>query len=129
MNTIQLIGNLCKDVELRVTSSGKKILDNTIAVRKDKKNAKGEYESDFIKIVLFDNNAEFLKNYASKGTKIGINGKLRVDNYQDRDGNYRTDTYVIVDRIELLTPKKVETEKQRQIHAPYEIDADNDLPF
>ena len=126
MNTIQLTGNLCKDVELRVTTSDKKIVDNTIAVRKDKKNAKGEYESDFIKVVLFDNNAEFLSKYATKGSNIGVCGMLRVDSYQDREGNYRTDTYVIADKVELYNFNKKEEAKPSVENTTIN---DDDLPF
>lgn len=125
MNTIQLIGNICKDVELRVTQSGKKIIDNTIAVKKEKKNSLGEYESDFIKVVLFDYNAEYLSKYSKKGDKIGVVGKLRVDPYQDKEGNYKTDVYVIVDKVELL--KSSEKKVEEPIAEP-KVSPD-DLPF
>lgn len=125
MNTIQLTGNICKDIELRVMQSGKKVIDNTIAVKKEKKNSLGEYESDFIKIVLFDNNAEYLSKYSKKGDKIGVVGKLRVDPYQDKEGNYRTDVYVIVDKVELL--KSSEKGGQETTTEP-KVSPD-DLPF
>lgn len=125
MNVITLIGNLCKDVELRYSASGKPILDNTIGVRKDKK-VNGNYESDFIRIVLFDHNAEFLNKYGKKGDRISIVGKLRVDNYQDKEGNYKTNTYVVVDKLELLTTK----EKQENFKETGKINIEEkDLPF
>ena len=122
MNTIQLTGNICRDIELRVSQTGKKIIDNTIAVKKEKKNAIGEYESDFVKIVLFDNNAEFLEKYSKKGDKIGVVGKLRVDPYQDKEGNHRTDVYVIVDKVELLKTSSQEKPATKEVTA-------DDLPF
>lgn len=139
MNTIQLIGNLCKDVEVRYSASNKAIVENILGVRKDKK-SNGQYESDFIRIVLFDHNAEFISKYAKKGDRLGIVGKLRVDNYQDKEGNYKTSTYVVVDKMELLTPKKeVVGEKVVEVVEPVskeKVDTSNifditdeDLPF
>ena len=126
MNVITLTGNLCKDLELRVSQSGKKILENTIGVSKDKKNAQGEYESDFIKLVLFDSSAEYLSKYAKKGDKIEVVGKLRVDTYTDKEGNYKTDTYVIVDKVKILTSRKVEPKDEVEVKP---IITEDDFPF
>lgn len=126
MNVITLTGNLCKDLEMRVTQSGKKILENTIGVSKEKKNAQGQYESDFIKLVLFDNSAEYLSKYAKKGDKIEVVGKLRVDPYTDKEGNYRTDTYVIVDKVKILTSRKIEPKDEVEVTP---IVTEDDFPF
>ena len=130
MNVITLSGNLCQDTELRYSVSGKSILNNTMAVRKDKKDSKGNYETDFIQIILFDHNAEFLNKYAKKGDKIMINGKMRVDRFQDKDGNYRTSNYVVVDRVELLSQKRDEKKGIQNLSDISEIlIKDEDLPF
>lgn len=130
MNVITLSGNLCQDTELRYSVSGKPILNNTLAVRKDKKNSQGNYETDFIQIILFDHNAEFLNKYAKKGDKIMINGKMRVDRFQDKEGNYRTSNYVVVDRVELLSQKRDEKKGIQNLSDISEIlIKDEDLPF
>lgn len=130
MNVITLSGNLCQDTELRYSVSGKSILNNTLAVRKDKKDSKGNYETDFIQIILFDHNAEFLNKYAKKGDKILINGKMRVDRFQDKEGNYRTSNYVVVDRVELLSQKRDEKKDIQNLTDISEIlIKDEDLPF
>ena len=126
MNVITLTGNLCKDVELRVSQSGKKIVDITIGVSKEKKNAQGQYETDFIPLVLFDGSAEYLSKYAKKGDKIEVVGKLRVDVYTDKDGNYRTSTYVVVDKVKILTPKATQPQEPKVEQTPINFD---DLPF
>lgn len=126
MNVITLSGNLCQDTEIRYSVSGKAILSNTIAVRKDKK-IDGNYESDFIKIVAFEHNAEFLNKYAKKGDKVIVTGKMRADRYQDKEGNYKVDNYVIVDKLEILSSKKddkAEFENTGKINI-----TDDDLPF
>jgi formylmethanofuran dehydrogenase subunit E len=56
MNVICLTGNLCKDVELKYTKNNKRYSENTIAVQKGNKNQNGEYETDFIDIVVFEQN-------------------------------------------------------------------------
>lgn len=126
MNVITITGNLCKDTELRYSVSGKPILDNTLAVRKDKKDEQGNYETDFIKIVAFDHNAEFVNKYANKGDKIIVNGKIRVDRYQDKEGNYKIDTYVVVDRVELMSSKN---KKESFKETGKVVINDEDLPF
>lgn len=105
MNVICLTGNLCKDVELKYTKNNKRYSENTMAVQKGNKNQNGEYETDFIDIVVFEQKAEYLSNYAKKGNKIEINGKLRVDNWKDEEGKTHTRSYVVGDSIKILTPK------------------------
>ena len=111
MNKVILSGNLCKGNELRYTTSNVAVLQNTIAVKNDFKNANGEYESQFINFVAYRNNAEFLNKYASKGSKVLLEGKLNTRNYDDKDGNKRYVTEVIVDKAELLGSKPTQ-EKQ-----------------
>lgn len=106
MNTVTLIGNLCRDNELRFTKTGTAILENTIGVRREMKNQNGEYESDFINLTIFGTTAEFVQKYAKKGDKVSIVGKLRVDSYKDEEGNTKYRNYVKVNNVELLTPRK-----------------------
>lgn len=135
MNVITLTGNLCKDLELRVSQSGKKILENTIGVSKEKKNAQGQYESDFIKIVSFDGSAEYLSKYAKKGDKIEVVGKLRVDPYTDKEGKYKTDTYVVVDKVKILTSRPMKPQEQEtkvlecETEDGYPQITEDDFPF
>jgi single-strand DNA-binding protein len=114
MNKVILSGNLCKDVELRYTPNNVSVLQNTIAVKNDFKNANGEYESQFINFVAYRNNAEFLSKYASKGSKVLLEGKINTRSYDDKDGNKRYITEVIVDKTELLGAKKEENAQNNQ---------------
>ena len=123
MNVIALTGNLCKDIELKYTSNNKSVVDNTIAVAKGIKNADGEYETDFIEFVCFEKKADYLKEYAKKGDKIEITGKLRSDNWKDDEGKSHNRSYVVADTIKILTSRT----KQKSTNIP-EI-TDEDLPF
>lgn len=105
MNCIQLTGNLCKDMKIEYTRNNKAYLENTIGVVKEKKDENGNYESDFINFVVFEKKAEYLNQYAKKGDKVEIVGKLRVDTWQDEQGNYKNRTYVVGDKVQILTTR------------------------
>ena len=102
MNKIILKGNICKDIEVKETASGKKMISNTLGVRRDFKNANGEYESDFINIILFGNSCEYLSKYAKKGIPILIEGRLQTGTYQREDGSTAYTTSVVVEHVEIL---------------------------
>ena len=108
MNKVILNGNLCKEIELRYTTTNTPVVSNTIAVRNDFKNAKGEYESQFINFVAYKQNAEFLNKYAAKGTKVLLDGRLSNRSYVKQDGTKAYITEVIVDKVELLGSKQKE---------------------
>ena len=122
MNKVILSGNLCHNIELKYTTSDIPVLQNTIAVRNDFKNTNGEYESQFINFVAYRKNAEFLNNYASKGIKALLEGRLNTRSYDDKDGNKRYVTEVIVDKVELLGTKKETTEQL--VEQPTQPEAD-----
>ena len=134
MNVIAITGNVCKDIELKYTKNNKGYVENTLGVRKEKKDENGNYESDFIDFVCFEKKAEFLKNYSKKGDKLEITGKLRVDTWKDEEGKSHTRSYVVVDKVNILTARntnqKVEEKSTLDFdrNNPYNIDQD-DLPF
>ena len=117
MNKIILSGNLCQDMTLKYTPNNVTVLNNTIAVRNNYKNANGEYESQFINIVAYKNNAEFLNKYGKKGCKILIEGRLQNRNYTNSEGKKIYVTEVVVDSIEFLEAKKKTENKQNNAKA------------
>lgn len=127
MNVIAITGNLCKDLKLEYTKNNKEVLENTIAVQKGIKNKDGVYESDFIDFVVFEKKALYLNEYAKKGDKVEITGKLRVDNWRDDNGEYHTRTYVVADSINILT-SRVKNPNIVDGKTPIVIDND-ELPF
>ena len=114
MNRIVLSGNVCKDIELRNTTSGIEVVSNSVAVKRNYKNQKGEYDTDFINFVAYKNNALFLNKYAKKGTKVLLEGRINTRNYENEEKKKVYVTEMIVERIELLSfdnPKKNEEKK------------------
>lgn len=108
MNKCILTGNLVKDVELITTESGKSLVKNSIAVKRNYKNADGEYESDFINIIAFGKTAEFMEKYFQKGSKVGIDGKIQTGSYTNKEGQKVYTTDVVVENIEFMESKKKE---------------------
>lgn len=106
MNKFIGIGRLTKEIEIKATSSGKSYVQNTIAIKKDFKNAEGNYDSEFINIVLWNKTAEFLANYGSKGCLVGIEGRLTNRSYDKEDGTKGYITEVVCDKLELLSKKE-----------------------
>ena len=122
MNSVCLSGNLCKDVELKKTASKKAVVSNTIAVNRDFKNEDGEYDTDFINIVVWEKTAEYLSKYAKKGDRIELVGKWQVRKYQTSDGENRVANECVVEWLKLTNPRKQEE--------PQQVDEDDDsLPF
>lgn len=84
MNIVTLTGNCVRDIELKYAPSGTGIANGTIAVRRDFKNQKGEYETDFINFVALGKLSEVMANHISKGDKFGITGRLQIRKYEDK---------------------------------------------
>lgn len=116
MNKVIFIGNLTHNLELKYTSYNKAVLDTSIAVQRPYSNQNGERETDFINIQVWGKQAENLKKYCEKGSKIAIDGELRTSSYEKSDGTRGYRTFVLVENVEFLsTNKKKEQCKQPKI--------------
>jgi single-strand DNA-binding protein len=128
MNSINLTGNICNDLELKSTQSGKSVITLNLAVKRPF----AKDTTDFIPLVVWDKNAEYLSRYARKGSKIAVSGKLTTRKYQDKDGNNRTAFEVVCDAVELMDIIKGEVTATNTMpkDANLEtVDPDGDLPF
>ncbi|WP_342550937.1 single-stranded DNA-binding protein [Lysinibacillus sp. FSL M8-0216] len=108
MNTINLIGRLTKDPDLRYSPNGVAICTFTLAVNRDFTNQNGEREADFIQCKAFKKTAENLANYQQKGSQVGVVGRLQTGSYE-KDGQRVYTTDVMVDRVEFLGSKAVQS--------------------
>lgn len=106
MNKVILSGNICKDVELKYTTNNVAVLMNTIAVKNDYKNKENKYDSQFINFVAYRNTAEFINKYASKGSKILIEGKWNNRKYTRQDGATIYVSEMLVEKVELISSAK-----------------------
>ena len=131
MNKVILSGNLCQEIELKQTTSGKSVLTNCIAVQREYKNEKGEYESDFINLVVWSAQAEYLSRYASKGDRVELVGRWTVRKYTATDGTTRTVNECVVESIKAFSKPKAESAPAYTNTQPNfeDISTDQDLPF
>src|SRR5574344_492465 len=114
MNKTILIGNLTKDAEISNTTSGVAVSKFTIAVKRDYKNADGEYETDFINCVAWRKLDENVSKYLTKGKKIAVIGSIQTRSYDAQDGSKRYVTEVIAEEIELLSSTQSGTAETKQ---------------
>lgn len=103
LNRVILIGNVTRDVELRYTQSGMAVTEIGLAVNERKKSG-NEWvdETVFVDVTLWGRTAEVAGEYASKGSPVAIEGRLKLDKWQDQQGNNRSKLGVVADRFQLL---------------------------
>lgn len=130
-NTVMLIGRITKDIELRYTQSGKACASFTIAVNRPYKNGE-ERQADFINIVAWGNLAENLNKYTSKGSLVGVEGRLQTRTYEAPDGKKRAITEVLASNIQFLDTKKEKNEQntntKTDVFKEFGDKIDNGLP-
>ena len=102
-------GNLVRNLELRYTNDNKPVIETTLAVRRGFTD-----ETDFITIQVWNKQAENLAKYCGKGSRILIEGEIRVTSYKNKEDKTIYKTYVLVNSIEFLDSKKNENNKESE---------------
>lgn len=137
LNRVVLVGRLTKDPEFRATPSGVDVSTFTLAVNRNFKNKDGEQQADFINCVVFRKQAENVKNFLSKGSLAGVDGRMQSRSYENKEGQRVYVTEVVCDSVQFLEPKnngqsnnkpKQQGEAQDNPFDNASID-DDDLPF
>ena len=106
INRAVLTGRLTRDPELRTTQSGLSVAAFNLAVDRQYSNSQGKRDTDFISCVIWRKSAENFCNFTSKGSLVGIDGRIQTRNYDDKDGKRVYVTEVVVDNFALLESKK-----------------------
>lgn len=121
MNKVILIGRIANDIDLRKTESNKSVVGIRLAVnRKYNKN-----ETDFISVVVWNQAAEYLNQYANKGDSISVCGAIQTRNYEGKNGKVYI-TEVIADEVKIeCKVKKETTENKEEQHHQYSLEPDN----
>ena len=128
MNNCSLIGRLVRDPDVRTTQSGTTVARFSIAID----SGFGDHKrTDFPSIVWFGKTAEICAKYLSKGSQVGVTGRLQTGSYE-KDGTKFYTTDVIADRVEFLQRAKGQEDNQ-QSNEQSEYDGfmrvDEDIPF
>lgn len=110
INNVVLVGRLTRDPELRKTQSGTSVLSFTCAV--NRKFQSQDQTADFVNCVAWNQTADFLARYATKGALVGVEGRIQTRNYEDKTGNRVYVTEVVCDSVQLLE-SKAEAERRQ----------------
>lgn len=121
INNIIVTGRLTKDVVLRYTNSQKAVAELNIAV-----NGMKEGEVDYFKIQVWNKVAENCNNYLTKGSKVGIVGRLKNNNYTDNNGNKRYEQIIVANQVEFLDNKN---QNNSNVDVGLQDLDDGDIPF
>lgn len=133
MNINAYVGRIASDIELKSTSSGKFVVPFDVAVRRPY----SRDTTDFIRIVAWGQNAEFVNRYFKKGQMIAVSGYMTTRKYKDKSGNNRIAYEVICERCGFCESKSTAaTPAEPMSYSPYSgntdfeaISDDDDLPF
>ena len=104
MNSVQLLGRLTRDPDVRYTDGGSTIARFSLAVDRRFKREGGE-TADFINCIAFGKTAEFIEKYCHKGMKVALNGRIQTGSYTDKDGKKVYTTDVIAENVEFCESK------------------------
>ncbi|MFC6097531.1 single-stranded DNA-binding protein [Flavobacterium qiangtangense] len=106
-NRVQLIGNVGNDPEVKTFEGGKKVANLTIATNESYRNDKGEKveQTEWHRVVAWGKTAEIIEKYVMKGKEIAIDGKLTHRSYDDKNGEKRYISEVVINEITLLGNK------------------------
>jgi len=104
LNHVVLIGNLTADPELKYTPSGTARTRFSIAVNRQFKNASGQLqeETTFVPIVTWGTQAENCANYLSKGRSVAVDGRLRIDSFENAEGERKKVVEVVASNVQFL---------------------------
>jgi single-strand DNA-binding protein len=103
-NRVQLIGNVGNEPEIKTFDGGKKLASLTIATHDTYRNDKGDKveQTEWHKVTAWGKTADIIEKYVTKGKEVAIEGKLTHRSYEDKNGEKRYITEVIVNEILLM---------------------------
>ncbi len=105
VNKVILVGNLGRDPEIRYTPSGSAVASVTIATSeqwKDKQTGEKQERTEWHNVTFFGRLAEIVGEYLKKGSQVYVEGSLRTEKWQDKNGNDRYTTKVIASEMQML---------------------------
>lgn len=125
-NKITIVGYLGRDPELRYTAQGTAVCKMSVATTERRKNSIGENEehTTWFRVTVWGRQAELANEYLGKGRQIYVEGRLRLEEYADREGNPRisaevtaTDIQFLGSRNEFAPPQVSSVENRIEVEA------------
>lgn len=103
-NKVLLMGNLTRDIELKYTASNQPVANIGMAVNRFYTTREGEKreETTFVDCEAWGRTAEVMHQYLSKGRPVFVEGRLKLDQWQDKDGGNRSKLRIVVESFEFI---------------------------
>ena len=104
-NSVQLIGNVGQEPEIKTLETGRKLANITIATNdvNYKENGDKVEKTEWHRVTAWGKTAEIIEKYVTKGKEVAVEGKLTHRSYDDKEGNKRYITEVVINEILLLS--------------------------
>ncbi|MBG81043.1 MAG: single-stranded DNA-binding protein [Phycisphaerales bacterium] len=130
-NKVMLMGNLTRDIELKYTAGNNAVANLALAVnRRYRANEEMKEETTFVDCEAWGKTAENLSKYLSKGSPVFLEGRLKLDEWQDRDGNRRSKLRVVVESFQFIDGGgRKSTSSSAAPAAAQPTVSDDDIPF
>jgi len=135
MNKVILVGRLGQDPEVRYTENGTAVANLSLATTQTWKSKSGEKKekTEWHRIVVFGNTAEFAKEYLRKGTMLAVDGQLRTRKWEDREGTTKYTTEVLARQLTPLSSRQTESKpKPEEPDVPFDEkkeEGEEEIPF
>ena len=131
-NKVLMMGNLTRDPELKRTSSDMAVAQIGMAVNRRYKDKTGEMreETTFVDCEAWGRTAETMTKYLSKGKPVFIEGRFKLDQWQDKDGNNRSKLKIVIENFQFIDSRGNQTSSPPAGGATVPpTPADDDIPF
>tara|TARA_B100001989_G_C24318017_1_gene353749 strand:- start:209 stop:628 length:420 start_codon:yes stop_codon:yes gene_type:complete len=136
VNKVILVGNLGKDPDVRYLDSGVAVANFSLATTENYKNKQGEKvsQTEWHNIVLWRGLAEVAEKWLKKGSSVYIEGKIRTNKWEDKEGNTRYNTEILADNMTMLGNRinsdVSDKNDSKTVHNIKSVNDENDdLPF
>lgn len=138
LNRVILFGRLTKDPEHRKTTSGVSVCRFTVACDRQFANKEsGKREADFIEVQAWRNTADFVARYFVKGNPITVEGSIRNNNYEDKNGVKHFSYVIVADNVGFAGSKEEQSSDTQTAPAQneeinldeFEVLGDGEVPF
>lgn len=110
LNVVAIMGRLVADPELRTTTQGNSVCSFRIACDRSYVQQGQERQADFIDVVAWRHQADFVSKYFQRGILIAVEGSLQTRNYKDKQGNNRTAVEVVANNISFAGAKRQDSQ-------------------
>lgn len=106
MNSVNILGRITKDIELRYTESKMACVSMFVAINNGKDQDGNERPADFPKVYIYGKQAENVSKYCHKGSLVAISGRIKTRTWEKDDGTKGYETYIVAGRVQFVDNKQ-----------------------